>query len=102
MQPFRISRRSGERPRYPTPAPALLHPADVLAGAGIDLDDFVLVDEQRDPDGRAGLELGRLAAAARSVAAQAGIGFDDLEFHEVRWRDRQRNAVPERDDALFF
>src|SRR5579883_3681587 len=79
-----------------------LHPADVFARAGIHLDHFVLLDEQRHTHHRAGFQLGRFAATAGRVAAHARIGFDDFQFDEVGRRHRQRRTVPQRDDALLL
>src|SRR5690606_31099367 len=61
--------KPARRPR----AVASLDPADVLAAAGVDLDDLFLADEQRHPDHGAGFQGGRLAAAAGGVAAHAGV-----------------------------
>ena len=58
----------------------LLGARDVLAGAGIDADDFTLVDEQRHAHDGAGFQLRRLLTAGGGVAAQTRIGLDDLQF----------------------
>src|SRR5688572_13791624 len=88
--------------RWAPAAAGLLDAADVLTGPGVDADDFFLADEQRHAHGGAGLELGRLAAAARGVAAHARIGLDDLELDEVRRLHRDRRAVPQRHHAGFL
>ena len=75
---------------------------NVLAAARIDLDDLVLADEQRHAHHRAGFERRRLAAAARGVAAHAGIGLDDLQLDEVRRLHGDRRAVPQGHHALFL
>ena len=43
----------------------------VFAGTGVDADEFIDVDEQGHPHHRAGFQRGRLAPAARGVAAHA-------------------------------
>jgi hypothetical protein len=48
-----------------------LRAAHVGAGASIDLDGFAFLDEERDVDGLAALELGRFGNVARGIAAQA-------------------------------
>ena len=60
--------------------PGSLHPADVFAGTGIDLDHFVLVDEQRHPHHRTGLEFGGLLAAGGGVWPPTGVELFD-PFH---------------------
>src|SRR5690625_2345332 len=82
--------------------PCLFHPADVFAGPRIHLDHLVLCDEQRHADHGAGFQLGRLAAAAGGVAAYAGVGLDDLQFHEVGRGHRDRGAVEQRHHAFFL
>src|SRR5690606_9896205 len=72
---------------------ALLDARDVLAGAGIDLDDFVLVDEQLHAHDRAGLEGGRLGAGDCGGPLAARIGLGDLQFGEIRRGDHDRGAV---------
>src|SRR5690606_29700817 len=84
------------------PLIALLDARDVLAGAGIDLDGFVLGDEQRHAHHRAGLQRGRLAAGAGGVALHARVGLDDLQLDEVRRRHHDRRAVEQRHHALLL
>src|SRR5690606_5443593 len=90
--------RGRERPR----AKSSLHPRDVFARARVDLDHLVLAHEQRHADHGAGFQLRRLAAAARGVAAHAGVGLGDLQLDEVRRGDLDRGAVPQRHHALFL
>ena len=70
----------------------------------IDPECFADLDEQRYPYHGAGLQRGRLATAPRGIAAHPGIGVRDLEQHEIRRRNRERRAVPQRHFAhvLFF
>ena len=58
----------------------LLGARDVGAGASVNPDDLALVDEERDADHGARLELRRLLATRRGVTAHAGIRLDDLEL----------------------
>src|SRR5690348_8735221 len=77
----------------------LLGARDVLARARVDADHFAFVDEQRHPHHRAGLELRRLLAAGGRIAAHARIGLGHLQLDVRRWRDHQRDVVPQGDDA---
>src|SRR5690625_3290668 len=79
-----------------------LHPADVLAGAGVHLDDLVLAHEQRHAHHGAGFQGGRLAAAAGGVTAHARIGLGDLQLDEVGRSHLDRRAVPQRHHALLL
>src|SRR5690606_5302816 len=98
-QPASISRSQASRsPAADMPS---LHPRDVLAGTGVHLDHLVLVDEQRHPHDRTGLQGGRLAATAGGVAAHARVGLDHLELDEVGRRHRDRRAVPKGDHAVL-
>ena len=55
-----------------------------IAGTGVDPDLLALFDEERHLDGDAGLERGRLGAAAGGgVALDAGLGLGDLELDEA-------------------
>src|SRR5690606_38536821 len=74
-----------------------LHPGQILAGAGVDLDGIALVDEEGDLHDEAGLELGGLERAGDGIAPHPGIAFHDLEFHGVRQRDADRLASVEED-----
>src|SRR5213082_3743746 len=89
--------RALQRARPPARLP--LAARDVLARAGVDADHFTLVDEERHPHHRAGLELGGLLAAGGGVAAQPRVGLDDLELDVRQRRDYERLVVPERHDA---
>src|SRR5690606_12127067 len=84
------------------PVIASLHARDVLARTRIHADHLVLGHEQRHAHHRAGLQRGRLAAAARGVAAHARIGLHDLQLDEVRRGDHDRDAVPQRHHALLL
>src|SRR5690606_14966497 len=99
-QPASISRSQASR--SPAPPMPSLHPRDVFAGAGVDLDHLVLVDEQRHAHHRAGLQGGRLAAAAGGVATQAGVGLDHLQLDEVGRGHGDRGAVPQGDHAVLL
>ena len=57
----------------------LFNARHVFPGASIDLDDLVLIDEQGHANHRSGRQFCRLDAAARRVALDAGVGFDDFE-----------------------
>ena len=54
-------------------------------------------DEQRHLDRRAGLQRGRLGAAGRAVALQAGVGLADHQLDRGGQVHVQRHAVVERD-----
>ena len=70
-------------------------PPDVATVARVDADDVAAFDEERNGDGRAGLELGRLRRVRRGVAFEAGIGFDDLQLDVSRKVDADRRAIVE-------
>src|SRR3954454_7109142 len=74
--------------------------AEVVPGAGVDLDLLAGGQEQRDLDGVAGLQLGRLGAAAGAVALQARLGVLDRELDRGRELDVQRELVVHRDDGV--
>src|SRR4051795_5957786 len=75
--------------------------AEVVTRAGVDLDLLTGGQEQRDLDGVAGLELGRLGATGGPVALQAGLGVLDLELDRGRELDVQREVVVHRDDRVL-
>src|SRR3954452_18223092 len=67
---------------------------DVLARSRVHAHPVAHVDEQRDPHVHAGLERGRLvAAAARRVAAQSGLGLGHGHLDGARHLDLGRAAV---------
>ena len=79
-------------------------PGHVLPGPRIDLDPLPGLHEERHPDHGAGLGLGRLVAARGGVAADAGVGLDDLEDHEVGRGDDDGVALVQghRADVLLL
>ena len=58
--------------------------AHVRAGAGVDLDRFAFLDEERDVNGLAGFQLCRLGDVAGSIAAQTFRRFNDLQTYRRR------------------
>src|SRR5262245_48946647 len=68
----------------------------VLAGARVDAEEILLVDEERHVDGGAGLERGRLLRAARGVALDARLRRGDAELDEVRQGHADGAPVPEQ------
>src|SRR5687768_1413197 len=86
-----------------TPSNALTAGRDagqVLAVAGVDLQNVALVDEQRHVDRVAGLQLGRLGSARDGVAAHARVALGDLEVDRVGQRHADRLAVVEEDRGV--
>ncbi len=55
-----------------------LRPAQVGAGAGINLNHFAFLDEERNVDRLAGFQFGRLGHIAGGVTTQALWRFDDF------------------------
>src|SRR6266849_4102912 len=76
------------------------HAAQVLGAARVHLHDVALVEEERNLDGGARLELSRLRPARGRVAADTRIGLDDGELHEVGELDGHGAAVDEQDVDL--
>src|SRR5690606_6309028 len=76
--------------------------AEVLAGAGVDLDLLAGGDEQRHLDLRAGLHGGGLVAAGGAVALQAGLGLGDLQHDGGGKLDVQRRVVVEGDRGVLL
>src|SRR5690606_19002722 len=70
-------------------------PAEVLAGAGVDLDPLAGGDEQRHLDLGAGLQRGGLGAAGGAVALEARLGVGDGELDRGGQLDVERGAVVE-------
>jgi len=59
-------------------------PAEVIAGAGVDLDPLAALDEQGDLYNQARLQGGRLAGTRHPVALHPGLGLGDYQFHGSR------------------
>src|SRR5690606_26629023 len=78
---------------------SVLDAADVFAAAGIHLDDFTLLHEQRHAYHGAGGQGGWRAAGAGGGALDARIGPDDFQLNEVRRCGGQLYAVPQRHGA---
>ena len=54
----------------------------ILAGTGVNLDAFALLNEQRNLYHGTGFNLCRLQRVGCSVALEAGIGFNDLKLYK--------------------
>ncbi len=66
--------------------------AQILAGAGVDLDLVALVDEQGHLHLRAGLHGGGLGDVGGGVAGKTGLGLGDVQLDEVG--DSTPNTLP--------
>src|SRR6056297_1113773 len=75
---------------------------EVLAGLGVDADEVALVDEERDVDGGAALELGGLGGAGGGVPLDAGLGLRDGEFDLARDLDGERFARSGLDEKVHL
>src|SRR6266498_4532316 len=75
--PARLSDRSGR----PTAITRSSRSSHVRAGARVDLDRFAFLDEKRDVDGLAGLQLCRLGYVAGGIAAEAFRRFNHLHAY---------------------
>ena len=71
----------------------------VSAGTGVDLHDVALVDEERDLNFVAVVDLRRLGHVRRRISANARLGVDDLLFDEGRQRDLNRLPVEKQEVA---
>src|SRR5699024_8704652 len=81
--------------KYQAPGVLLGDAGQVLAGAGVDLNDIAGLNEQRHLDLSTGLQGGWLGTTGGTVALQARIGVLDLEVN-VGWQlSEQRLAVVE-------
>jgi hypothetical protein len=80
-----------------TRATLLARAFEILAGPGVDADDFVLRDERGDLHDGAGLELGGLVDVGDRRALELGLGLDDLEVDRGGQLDFERAAVEEVD-----
>jgi len=78
--PARLSDRIGR----PTAITRSSRSSHVRAGARVDLDRFAFLDEKRDVDGLAGLQLCRLGYVAGGIAAHALRRFDYFQTHRGR------------------
>src|SRR5436190_2774846 len=85
------------RPGTPEAGWLTSDPRDVFAGAGVDLDPFTRVDEERYLDDLAGLERGRLARTGDTVPLQPRLRLGDrqvdrsgdLHLHDLTLEHRQ-------------
>src|SRR3954469_3226831 len=76
---------------------SVVHAAEVVARAGVDLDLGADLDEQRHLDLVAGLDVRRLGARVAAVALQARLGVRDLHDDRGGQLDVERVAVVEGD-----
>ena len=74
---------------------ALFRAAQVLAGAGVDGDDFADADERRHGDLQAGLQHGRLVLGGGGGALHGRLGLDHLQLDRRRQLEAQRLAFVE-------
>src|SRR6185295_15831052 len=72
-----------------------VHALEVLRFARVHSDDFADLDERRDLNGRARLELGGLVHVRDRRALQRGLRLDDLQFHREGDLDGDRAALVE-------
>src|SRR5690554_4703343 len=79
----------------------VVYAAEVVAGAGVDLDLGALVEEQRHLNLVAGLDGGVLGSTRRSVALQTGLSVGDLEDHGCRELDVERVTIVQRDGHVL-
>ncbi len=103
VEPRAARPRRGGRARACGPwcgRPLSVHAAEVVPGAGVDLDLGAGLEEQGHLDLVAGLDGGGLGAAGRAVALQAGLGVGDLQDHGGRQLDVERRALVHGDDGL--
>src|SRR6185312_17239224 len=90
-RPARPPRTAGRPPACgPCSEPPSLRSAEVAPVAGVHLDLLAGGDEQRDLDGRAGLQRRRFGAAGRPVALQPWVGLLDDELDAGRQLDVER------------
>src|SRR5437773_3312408 len=73
-----------------------LHALDVLARARVDLDLLALLDEERDLDHEAGLELRRLVGTGPRISLHSRVGLGDREDHRRRQVDADRHTLVHR------
>src|SRR4051812_48585666 len=62
---------------------ASFHFLDIARAARVDLEHVAFGDVEGNLHHQTCLELGRLAAAARGIALDVGLGLDDLQLDEV-------------------
>lgn len=71
-------------PRKQSAGLLFLNPLYIVAGAGVDPDQFARLDKERNRDVGAGLQNAELVAGVGGVALEAGIGIFDFKFHRRR------------------
>src|SRR5688500_18044879 len=87
------SKRMSSARRRALPRADTSGPAEVFAGAGVDLDPLAGGDEERHLDLGVGLQRGGLGAAGGAVALQAGLGAGDGELDRGGQVDVERGAL---------
>src|SRR5579859_569722 len=70
-----------------SPIPGSLRPFHVAVGAGVHADHVPTLDEERNLDGGASVELRRLGRAGDGVALEPGVGGLHLELDNDRQLD---------------
>ena len=74
---------------------------EILAGSGVDTDLGADIDEERNLDGRAGLESSGLGCALCGVALEAGLGVGYFKLNEKRRLNVEYVALVGNDLAHF-
>ena len=73
---------------------------DIVTRAGVDLDELILIEVERDLHDVPGFEGRGLAAAAGGVAFNPGVGLDHAQVDEVGEGDADGGALKEEDFNL--